>query len=241
MLSIIIPCYNEEKLVKKTILEVLKAIKFCKIKKYEIVFIDDGSKDRSLQIVKQKLKKSKKIRIYENEKNFGIGYVFFRGVKLVKGNYLILIPSDNSHKSKEISKMINFYNKNYDLVTTYYKNSGERRKFRKIFTQLYTPLLNIIYGINLPYYNGLTLFKSKLLKKLKIKNKSFSYQIEIFVKLFHTNKIKMNIIPTMLNDRKKGSKAFRFKNAIQVIIAIIRIFFVSLILRSLKLFNHSKN
>ena len=53
MLSVIIPCYNEEKLVKKTISEVLKAIKFCKIKKYEIVFIDDGSKDKSLEIVKK--------------------------------------------------------------------------------------------------------------------------------------------------------------------------------------------
>ena len=45
----------------------------------------------------------------------------------------------------------------------------------------------------------------------------------------------------MLNEREEGSKAFRFKNSIQVIIAIIRIFFASLILRSLKLFNQSKN
>jgi len=237
MLSVIIPCYNEEKLVKKTISEVLKAIKFCKVKKYEIIFIDDGSKDKSLEIVKKNFKKLKKIKIYKNEKNFGIGFVFFKGVKIVKGNYLILIPEDNSHKSKEISKMISFYNKNYDFVTTYYQNSGERRKFRKIFTQLYTPLLNILYGIKLPYYNGLTLFRSALLKKLKIKNKSFSYQIEIFVRLFHTKKIKMKIIPTILNDRKKGSKAFRFKNAVQVVMAIVRIFFTSLIIRSLKLFN----
>ena len=41
MLSVIIPCFNEEKLVKKSILEILKAIKISKISKYEIIFIDD--------------------------------------------------------------------------------------------------------------------------------------------------------------------------------------------------------
>ena len=240
MLSVIIPCYNEEKLVKKSISEILKAIKFCKIKKYEIIFIDDGSKDRSLKIVKKSFKKSEKIRIYKNEKNFGIGYVFFRGVKLARGNYLILIPSDNPHKPREISKVINYYNKDYDIVTTYYTNSGERPIFRKVFTKLYTPLLNIMYGISLPYYNGLTLFKTKLVKKLKINNKSFSFQIEIFVKLFHTIRIKKKIIQILLHDRGKGSKAFRIKNSVQVLFSIIRIFIMSLFLRTLKFFNCSK-
>ena len=106
MLSVVIPCYNEEKLVKKTISEILKAIKFCKIEKYEIIFIDDGSKDRSLEIVKKSFKKSKKIRICKNEKNFGIGYNFFKGVSKSKGKYLILIPSDNSHPASEISKIL---------------------------------------------------------------------------------------------------------------------------------------
>ena len=44
MLSVIIPCYNEEKLVKKTISEVLKAIKFCKIAKYGIIFMITAAK-----------------------------------------------------------------------------------------------------------------------------------------------------------------------------------------------------
>ena len=61
MLSVIIPCYNEEKLVKKSISEILKAIKFCKIKKYEIIFIDDGSSDKSLEIVKKNFNKLKNV------------------------------------------------------------------------------------------------------------------------------------------------------------------------------------
>ena len=237
MLSVIIPCYNEEKLVKKTISEVLKAIKFCKIKKYGIIFIDDGSKDRSLEIVKKSFKKSKKIRIYKNEKNFGIGYNFFKGVSKSKEKYLILIPSDNSHPASEISKILKFTNSEYDIVTTYYSNNDQRSFFRNLFTLIYTPFLNFLYGTNFPYFNGLTLYKLKDLKNLKFKNSSFSYQIEIFVYLFHKYNLKAKIIPTILKDRKKHSKAFRLKNSILVLISIIRIFFDSVIYRISNIFN----
>ena len=237
MLSVIIPCYNEEKLVKKTISEVLKAIKFCKIKKYEIIFIDDGSKDGSLEIVRKSFKKSKKIRIYKNEKNFGIGYNFFRGVSKSKGKYLILIPSDNSHPASEISKILKFINSEYDIVTTYYSNNNQRSFFRNLFTLIYTPFLNFLYGTNFPYFNGLTLYKLKDLKSLKFKNSSFSYQIEIFVYLFHKYNLKAKVIPTILKDRKKHSKAFRLKNSILVLISIIRIFFDSVIYRISNIFD----
>ena len=237
MLSVVIPCYNEEKLVKKTISEILKAIKFCKIKKYEIIFIDDGSKDRSLEIVKKSFKKSKKIRIYKNEKNFGIGYNFFKGVSKSKEKYLILIPSDNSHPASEISKILKFTNSEYDIVTTYYSNNDQRSFFRNLFTLIYTPFLNFLYGTNFPYFNGLTLYKLKDLKNLKFKNSSFSYQIEIFVYLFHKYNLKAKVIPTILKDRKKHSKAFRLKNSILVLISIIRIFFDSVIYRISNIFN----
>ena len=237
MLSVIIPCYNEEKLVKKTISEVLKAIKFCKIKKYGIIFIDDGSKDRSLEIVKKIFKKSRKIRIYKNEKNFGIGYNFFKGVSKSKEKYLILIPSDNSHPASEISKILKFTNSEYDIVTTYYSNNDQRSFFRNLFTLIYTPFLNFLYGTNFPYFNGLTLYKLKDLKNLKFKNSSFSYQIEIFVYLFHKYNLKAKVIPTILKDRKKHSKAFRLKNSILVLISIIRIFFDSVIYRISNIFN----
>lgn len=241
MLSVIIPCFNEEKLVKKTFAEVLKSIKISKIKKYEIVFIDDGSSDNSLKIVKKKFTKIKNIRIYSNEKNLGIGHVFFKGITLSKGNYLIQIPSDNSHKAREISKLLNFYNANYDIVTTFYEDVIGRNYLRKLFTKLYTPFLNFIYGLNLPYYNGLTLYKSKLIKNLKIHNRDFSYQIEIFVKLFYTSRIKKKIISTIALDRKKGSKAFTIKNSLRVISSIARIFVISLLLRTSKFLNHFKN
>ena len=73
-----------------------------------------------------------------------------------------------------------------------------------------------------PYFNGITLYRSRLLKKLDFKNSSFSYQIEIFVFLYHRYNLKIKIIPTILKDRKKGSKAFRVKNSFIVIVSVIK-------------------
>jgi|TARA_B110000881_G_scaffold221387_1_gene250649 glycosyltransferase involved in cell wall biosynthesis len=237
MLSVIIPCFNEEKLVKKSILEILKAIKISKISKYEIIFIDDGSEDKSCFIVEQISKKNKNIKIIKNKRNFGIGYNFFKGVEKSKEKNLIQIPADNSHPSIEISKILKFINKKYDLVTTYYSNNSERSALRNIFTLVYTPFLNFIYGTNFPYFNGLTLYKTKDLKKMKFTNSSFSYQIEIFVYLFYKYKTRIKIVPTILKDRKKGSKAFKLKNSFLVIVSIFRIFGKSLFYRLSNFFN----
>ena len=173
--------------------------------------------------------------------NFGIGYTFFKGISKSKGKYLIQIPSDNSHPSKQISKIIKLANKNYDIVTTYYANNAQRSYFRNLFTLFYTPFLNFIYGTSFPYFNGITLYKTNLLKKLKFNNSSFSYQIEIFVYLHHRYNLKLKIIPTILKDRRKGSKAFRIKNSLLVLVSIIKIFFKSSYYRYLNFFHKRKD
>ena len=231
MLSILIPCLNEETLINKTFKEIFKSLKKLKIKKYEIIFIDDGSSDKSLNFARKIKKKNKKIIISINKKNFGLGYNFFKGIKLAKGNYFIFIPCDNSHPSNEISKILKYMNSKYDLTTTYYSNRSKQNFIRHLFTTFYTPLLNFIYGTNFPYFNGLTLYKTKYLKKIKFKNPSFSFQIEIFVYLFHKYNLKIKIVPTIIKDRVSGSKAFKFKNSASVLYNVVKILFKSIYYR----------
>lgn len=232
MLSIIVPCFNEEKLVEKSISEIVKAISLIKLKKnYEIIIIDDCSTDSTWQIISNLKKKNKNIKLIKNFKNFGLGYNFKKGYELSKNNNIILIPSDNSHKAREICKIISHIGKNFDVVTTYYSNTSQRSFLRNLFTKSYTPFLNFIFGTSFKYFNGITLYNKKKLKNLKLNNNSFSYQIEILVFLFYKKKFKYKIIPTILNDRKRGSKAFKFKNSILVFYSIFKIFLKSILYR----------
>lgn len=241
MLSILLPCYNEEKLLIKSYFEVIKSLKNLKIKKYEIIFIDDGSTDNSTNLIKKLKQKNKKVKLFINKKNMGLGYNFKKGLKISKGEYFIFIPSDNSHRSSQIIKILKYKDKGYDFITTYYTNRFEQNFFRHLFTSVYTPFLNFIYGTNFKYYNGLTLYKLNSLKNLKFENTSFSYQIELFVNLYHQGNLRFKIIPTLINDRISGSKAFRIANSIKVIFNISKIFIQSIKLRYLNFVNKRKN
>ena len=141
MLSILIPCFNEEKLLQKSYIEIIKSLKNLNIKNYEIIFIDDGSKDNTLNLIKKIKKINNKVNIFVNKKKYGISYNFKKGLKNSKGKYFILIPSDNSHRSSQIIKIFKYIDKGYDLITTYYSNRYKQNFFRHLFTVTYTPFL----------------------------------------------------------------------------------------------------
>ena len=185
MLTILIPCFNEETLIEKTFTQVNKSLKILDIKNYEIIFIDDGSTDKSFEKINEIAKIDERVITIKNKRNYGLGYNIQKGIRISRGDYFIFIPGDNSHSSNEIIKILEFINSNYDLITTYYSNRSEQSFLRHIFTRLYTPFLNFLYGTNFYYFNGLTLYKTKDLKNLKFINNSFSFQIEIFVYLFY--------------------------------------------------------
>ncbi len=240
MLTVIIPCFNEEERLLNSFLEVKKTLEVINITDYEIIIVDDGSTDQSFEIAKNISNLNLNTLVFQNKKNLGLGYVFFKGVKIATGNYIIYVPSDNSHKSEELSKLFSYYNKNYDFVSTFYDRK-DRTFLRGIFTSSYTPFLNFLYGLKLPYYNGLTLYKSDLIKDLKIKNNSFSFQISIFVKILNLNKLNYKFVKTKLIDRKHGSSAFKIRNSLQVLYYVTINIFMSLNYRILKFFNSKKN
>ena len=97
---------------------------------------------------------------------------------------------------------------------------------------MYTPFLNFIFGLNLPYYNGLSIYKRSILNEIDISTNSFTWQIEVLFKLFKTKNINYVIIPTKLDDRIEGeSKAFNIKNSIYVIYSIGRLFLLKFFLK----------
>ena len=198
-------------------------------------------KIRVFRLLENFKKQNKKIKILINKKNYGIGYNFFKGISKSKGKYLIQIPADNSHPFKEISKIIQFNKKDYDIVTTFYSNSAQRSFFRNLFTLIYTPFLNLIYGTDFPYFNGITLYRSRLLKNLILVIQVFLIKLRFLFFLYHRHNLKFKIIPTILKDRKKGSKAFRVKNSFLVIFSILKILIKSIYYRMFKLFNKGKH
>jgi len=230
-ISFVVPCYNESPNIKKTIKEIQYSIKQLKLNSYEIIIVDDGSTDTTFFVVKEIQKNNANIKIQRHNKNIGYGGAVKTGFKISTKNYVMWIPGDNSHKGTEITKMI-FKIDHYDFVTTYYTNTAKRNFLRRLFTKIYTPFLNFIFKLNLPYYNGLTVYKRLILNDISIYTNSFTWQIELLLKIFKTKDIKYLIVPTKLDDREIGkSKAFNLKNSIYVIFSITRLYIMQFLLK----------
>ncbi len=125
-LSIILPVYNSEKFLKKTL---YSCICKDKILNYEIICIDDSSKDKSLQIIREFERKYQNIKLIENKKNVGVGSSRNLGIKKARGKYLILLDSDDIIEKKNLASLIDLLkNKNNDLLSANFKDFDEKEK-----------------------------------------------------------------------------------------------------------------
>ena len=102
MISIVVPLFNEEESLNAFYDELTKGIqKLDEI--YEIIFIDDGSTDNSLSILKNLENKNKKIRVFSFRKNQGKAEALTLGFQKAQGDYIITLDADLQDKPKEIS------------------------------------------------------------------------------------------------------------------------------------------
>jgi len=114
-LSIIIPAYNEEKRIPETLKKVTAYLKEQSYS-WEVVVVNDGSKDNTSQVVQEAISKNKNIRLIDNQKNHGKGWVVRQGLLESKGDYRVFMDADNSTSVDHVEKMFPEFKNGYDFV-----------------------------------------------------------------------------------------------------------------------------
>ncbi len=114
-LSIIIPVYNEEKRIPNTLREVDEYLRK-QAYDYEILVVDDGSKDRTVEVGRGLASTIKNLKITGYKKNQGKGYAVRFGLKEASGDYRLFTDADNSTSIDQIEKMWPEFEKGFDLV-----------------------------------------------------------------------------------------------------------------------------
>ncbi len=113
-LSIVIPAYNEAKRIGSTLEHILEFMAK-KEYDYEIIVVDDGSKDNTCEVVKEKTRDTK-ARILVNEVNQGKGYTVSRGVLAAEGEYVLFSDADESTPISELDKLMEAVKQGYDIA-----------------------------------------------------------------------------------------------------------------------------
>lgn len=114
-LSIIIPSYNEEKRLRKTI-EKTSEFLYKRYPRHEIIIVDDGSKDNTRKVAHTLLKRYRHITVLSHDKNHGKGYAVQQGMLRGLGDVLFFMDADSSTSIEEIEKCIPYLEKGFDIV-----------------------------------------------------------------------------------------------------------------------------
>jgi len=131
MISVVIPVYNEEENIialHERLLKVLNSLN----EDYEIVYVDDGSRDNSLNILKS-LKGN--VKIVELARNYGQHAAIFAGFSIVKGDKIITMDADLQNPPEEIPKIVEKFSEGFDVIATV-RQQRKDSIFRKISSQL---------------------------------------------------------------------------------------------------------
>ncbi len=143
-LSVIVPCYNEEGVLDKLYSVLSSEIeKDSNFGRYEIILVDDGSKDNTLNEIKDLKKLDDRIEYISFARNFGKEAAIFAGLKKSKGELVVLMDADLQHPPELIHQMADLIiNQNYDSVGTIRKDREGESKIRGFLSTQFYKVIN---------------------------------------------------------------------------------------------------
>lgn len=165
-LSVFLPAYNEEKHVKETTIKVKKVLSKV-ASKWEILIINDGSKDKTKDISQKLQTSDKRIKLINHEINRGYGAALKSGLYNSRYNWIAFIDIDGQFDFAEINRLIEKEKESKaDLVIGYYKKRAVPF-YRKLNTFLWQVVVNILFGLNVRDIDcGFKLINKKVIKKI---------------------------------------------------------------------------
>lgn len=169
MLSIVVPVFNEEESLSAFYKELIRIVPKLD-KSYEIIFVDDGSKDKSLDILKDIEKKDKQVKIFSFRKNQGKAEVLTFGFSKAKGDYIVTLDADLQDRPDQIEKVINKLLREESLgLVCGWRRDRKDPMSKVIPSKLFNFLSTMFWGLKLHDYNcGLKAYTRDSAKSLRL-------------------------------------------------------------------------
>ena len=165
-ISVVVPVFNEEESLEILYRELSQVLE--PIANWEIIFVDDGSDDDSLNVMKTIVENDNHVRIVSFYRNYGKSAALSEGFKLAKGKYVITIDADLQDDPKEIPNLISKLEDGYDLVSGW-KINRQDPWTKTIPSIIFNFITRILTGVKIHDFNcGLKIYRNVVVKTLDI-------------------------------------------------------------------------
>jgi len=216
MVTVVIPTLNEAGNILGVINTVNKVLKY----PYEIIIVDGGSTDGTLELIRHKKCKL----IIEPRRGYGLALRL--GMKQAKGNILVMVDGDGTYELKHINFLLNrLIDEDADLclATRMYDPNKAMGMMNFVGNKVITFCFNMLYKQNLSdSQSGYRAISKRAFDKIKFKEDDMAFATEMLVK-FSQEKLKMVEIPTIYKERKYGKpKLRRFKSGIEIFTTMLK-------------------
>jgi glycosyltransferase involved in cell wall biosynthesis len=218
MLTIVVPCYNEEQNVAATLDSVFAAVRELPPFPYEVLVIDDGSRDQTVAAVEEYQHKHADLPIVLkiNNRNRGLTRTYVDGAFLGRGKYYRLVCGDNVEPKETLVKVFGKMGQ-ADIVIPYHENVAGKSPLRRAVSKLYTSLVNSLSGYHIRYYNGLALHLRYNVMRWGPYSFGFGFQAELITRLLDEGAtfIELSVAATH-QEKSGGQSALNWKNFLSV-------------------------
>lgn len=222
--SIVIPAYNEEKIIKKAIIQVYR-----NFSKSEIIVVDDGSTDNTAKVARSLQNKIPNLKVIRLSLKCGKGASILKGFKIARGKIIGFLDADDAFEIKDIKKMVGLLkSKRCDcVIASKWKgvkfSQVNETFFKKISSRVFNMLVTFLFQLKFEDTQG----GSKFLKRKVLMNvgtdfccKGFEMDVELLVKALKTGCIIKEIfIPSTCRRESK----FKMLSAIPMFLGIIKL------------------
>jgi len=184
LLSVVIPCYNEAKTVEDLIRRVL-AVKL----PLEVIVVDDGSSDRSREVLKAVAARSARVKVFCHERNRGKGAALATGFKQAAGAFVIVQDADLEYDPREFFRLLEpALTRDADVVfgSRFQGQAAHRVLFywHSVGNGVLTTCSNMTSGLNLTdMETGYKLFRREIIQALELREQRFGFEPEVTAKV----------------------------------------------------------
>lgn len=221
-ISLVIPLFNEEESVIPLSHEIRKAISKVNID-YEVIFVDDGSSDSSLQKLKEISRTDNRFKYLSFRKNYGKSAALHIGFKQASGEVIITMDADLQDDPHEVPNLLNKLEEGYDLCSGW-KKKRQDPFIKKISSRFFNFVTRLISGIKIHDFNcGLKAYRKEVVENVRVYGELHRY-MPVLAKW---QGFRVTEIPVQHHPRRYGKTKFGISRFFKGFIDLITVIFVT--------------